>query len=136
MMNKENSLSLLFICILLLSACNQLKKPVFKTIKDVEVVSIDTKGLTIRAIAIHHNPNPVTGTLIDSDIQVFVNKIEIGRIQQDMEVSIPANADFEYNFEFNLDPGDIFNDQNLLEKISTVFLNKNVVIEFKWKYTL
>ncbi|MBT8190572.1 MAG: hypothetical protein KJO29_09090 [Bacteroidia bacterium] len=111
-------------------SCNNLDKPVFKKIKDVNIVGISEEGINFSAVAVHYNPNPVSGTIDESIIHVMVNEIHIGTIDQQLNIDVLAYENFEYDFEFTLNHKEFMKGKDILDKLYSVIYTKKLMVDF------
>ncbi|NNC86645.1 MAG: LEA type 2 family protein [Bacteroidia bacterium] len=132
---KKFILPILFISFL--SACTEPKEPEFKSVNNVKVVEFTDKVVVIDANAVFHNPNPYSVTLQKSDIDVFVNEINVGKAKQIKSSDIAANSEFTMPMQISFPPSKILNDTQGLINIALGALGgKKIDLQYKGSVTL
>ena len=132
---KIFSFSLLLI--FLVSACSQPKEPEFQSVKNIELIEFTDKNVVINAEAVFHNPNVYTCTLENSDIDVMVNGINVGKAKQKESTAIPANANFTMPLQIQFPPSKIFKDKNSLINLALSALGgKKIDLQYKGSVTV
>ncbi len=87
-----------------LGSC-KVKKPHFKRIDNVKVVSLAPTKIGISADLILHNPNSLSFTLKSIDVDVFSNKNEkLTSIKQIVDIKMPGRADFSVPVHLAVNP--------------------------------
>jgi LEA14-like dessication related protein len=76
---------------LLLSACNW-KEVKLEKIESFKVLSIDKEGMEVELNVLISNPNAVGFTIYDSDLNLTVSKIELGKIKLTDAVHVGAHG--------------------------------------------
>lgn len=89
----KKSFHILFLCItsLLLSACN-FKEVKLEKIESFKVLNINKDGIEVELNVLVSNPNSFGFTIYDSDLNLTVSKIELGKIELSEAVRIGAHA--------------------------------------------
>jgi len=131
LMSLRNLTYLLFISAIL--GCSAPQQPVFKSFANIKSKNVSTKNITITADALFHNPNTMGGEVTATDIEVIVNDVSAGKINQDLAIPVPAQAEFSIPLTVNVSPKDIYeNDRNgALSGIINAVLNKKVDVHYK-----
>lgn len=73
--------------------CSISKKPIFLKVDDVQVVSVQTDTIRLRANAYFENPNDVGGKIATDQIKVIVNGAELAQVSSE-EFKVPSRNDF------------------------------------------
>ena len=111
------------------AACNSPKKPKFKTVKDLKVVSATPINVTVEGTAVLKNPNSYSVKVQDADINVSANDIPVSNVKQTLATEIAANSDFEFPLTVRFNPRKIFNTDNIAEAVN-VLKDKKVNMKF------
>jgi hypothetical protein len=90
-MKKLVYFSVLF---LLISSCSVNKKPIFVRVDNLEVVSLGSDTIRLKAVAFFKNPNDVGGSISSEGIRIVLNGAEIANVSSE-EFEVPAREDFE-----------------------------------------
>ena len=125
-----------FTFLLLISAilaCNAPQEPVFKRFANIKSTNISTKNITITADALFQNPNTLGGEVTATDIEVIVNDVPAGKINQDLAIPVPANAEFIVPLTATISPKDIYDKDRggALGGIVNAVLKKKVDVHYK-----
>ncbi len=127
----------LFFCLIGVLSCSAVQEPVFKKMKDLRVEEMSVNLITLTAVANYYNPNPVKCKLIGTDIGVFVDDKEIGRIQETNAVSIASNSDFDIPVKISFPPKKLLEGNGgLLSSVITAVLDKKVDVKYDGFITL
>lgn len=89
--------------IIVLSACNKPKEPVFKKLNQVRVNALKKSETMVSANAVYENPNDFGGTLVYTDLDVYLDDIKIARIKQKEDIKIEPNSDFSIPLSIIID---------------------------------
>lgn len=129
-MRLKNLTFLLFI--LGVAACSAPQEPIFIGFKDIKTTTISTKKITVTAQAQFHNPNTLAGEVTATDIEVMVNDVPAGNIEQDLTIPVAASSAFSIPLTFTMAPKDIYeNDRNgALGGIINAVLTKKVNVHY------
>lgn len=103
----------LWICLIALSACSGLSAPSFVGMEEVKIRSAGVKTMKFVGKAVYNNPNPIGGTLVHTNIKIFVDDVEVTEIDQENKTAIPANSDFQIPVEFSFNPKVLVNNEKL-----------------------
>ncbi|MGI9544210.1 MAG: hypothetical protein ACR2MX_13205, partial [Cyclobacteriaceae bacterium] len=115
---------IVFLILLGFAACQKPKTPEFVTVKDVEVVSIDDREVVLEGIAIFNNPNAYKLLVKEVAVDVEVNEIAMGQVNQLEEFEVPAQANFEVPMVIAFSPKDVYKD--LFSGLLDVLSNKKM----------
>jgi hypothetical protein len=84
------------------------KKIEYQDVKNISIIKLDGKEITLSADAIFKNPNILGGKVIPDDIIVYIDEKEITKVKS-KEFKVPATKDFaiplEVTIPFNKIPG-------------------------------
>ena len=88
-----NRLLVIVLCVtsLFLSACN-FKEIKLEKIESFKVLNIDKEGIELELNVLVSNPNAIGFTIYDSDLNLTVSKIELGKIKLSESVHIGAHG--------------------------------------------
>lgn len=91
-LKRSGAFGLLFIIILQLSSCT-FKEVEFKKIESFKLLNTDNKGATVELYIVLKNPNKMSITVSDVDMDVKVNQTNVGKIKLTEKVKIAANSE-------------------------------------------
>lgn len=114
---------------LITAACQKPKSPEFVTVKDVKIVSMDDRQVVLEGIAIFNNPNSYKLVVKEIAVDVEVNQIAVGKVNQPEEFEVPAKADFEVPMIIAFSPKDVYKD--LFSGLLDVLTNKKMDVYYK-----
>ena len=116
----------LFIGLLLLAgACKPKEEIVLRNVRDI-VIDANTEP-TLRAQAILYNPNNIRIKLRSAEIDVYVNGKKSGRIDQELKMMIPAEAEFTVPLEVKLNMKEL----GLMDTLMGMLGGKKLKVEYK-----
>lgn len=131
---------LIYLCAFLfvLSSCSDaVKSPEFKGVENLKIKKATINYAEVDGYAIYHNPNIVGGVLTKTDIDIFVNGKKITKINQKMDVKVPAEDDFKIPVTFNFNPRDLANKEDgILKSVLKNLKNKKVDVQYKGTVTI
>lgn len=111
-------------------ACNSVEKPIFKEIKSLEITDLNPDYIRLKGVALYHNPNAISGQITSSLIDIAINDISIGQIEQDTEIEVPARNDFEIEFQFGFPLTDILQQEGLFGNIASLLIKPQLEFHF------
>jgi len=98
---------------------------VLRNVRDI-VIDANTEP-TLKAQAILYNPNNIRIKLREVEIDVYVNGKKSGRIDQELKMMIPAEAEFTVPLEVKLNMKEL----GLLDTIFGMIGGKKLKVEYK-----
>lgn len=111
----------LILCLIpFLSSCFQIKEPVFKYVKIVSLKQIKGFDYALNANIVMHNPNGVGTKLIDSEIEIFVKKLKVGKVVLGEKRKIQRKKDFSIPIQITLNLKDFFKLENMNDVLSLI----------------
>ena len=116
--------------IIFITSCSQIQRPTFQKITNIEVIDLNPDNITIKGKAIYHNPNPVAGKILKSNIDVSINEMSVGSIDQFVGADVVANGAFELEFEFTFPLSKLLATNNILGGIASMFVTQKFDLQF------
>ena len=128
-MRKLAVLIILFIGVF---GCSISKKPVFLKVDDVQVVSVQSDTIRLKANAYFKNPNDVGGKIATDQIKVIVNGAEVAQVSSE-EFKVPSRKDFTIPLSVVIPAKQVFenNRNGILGGLINTLLNKTIKVQFK-----
>lgn len=128
-MRKLAVLIILFIGVF---GCSISKKPVFLKVDDVQVVSIQSDTIGLKANAYFKNPNDVGGKIATDQIKVIVNGAELAQVSSE-EFKVPSRKDFTIPLSVVIPAKQVFENKRngILGGLINTLLNKTIKVQFK-----
>jgi LEA14-like dessication related protein len=108
-----------------ISSCKPKEDVVLRNVRDIVVDANDEP--TLQAKAILYNPNKVRMKLRKIDIEVFVNGKKAALIDQKLQLSVPANAEFTVPLEARLNIQEL----GLFDTIIGIIGGKKLQVHYK-----
>jgi hypothetical protein len=130
-------ISILCIGLLCLFSCKISEEPEFKQINNIWVSSLSKDKITVDSDVIFYNSNDVGCKVIRTNIDAFVNDLNIGKVSQANSIVLLAKNEFKMPISFSFSPQQIFKDKkNILTSILGTILNKEIKINYSGIVTL
>ena len=125
-------LALLIILFIGVFGCSISKKPVFLKVDDVQVVSVQSDTVRLKANAYFKNPNDVGGKIATDQIKVIVNGAELAQVSSE-EFKVPSRKDFTIPLSVVIPAKQVFenNRNGILGGLINTLLNKTIKVQFK-----
>lgn len=103
----------------------------------LDVQNISKNEVFVKANAVFNNPNPVAGKLVNTDLNVIVNEVDIGTVQQDTTISIPPSSDFKVPVNVNFPLSKVLlNKKGLLKGVLNALIDKKAQVHYEGKITI
>jgi LEA14-like dessication related protein len=122
---KIHQLALSLSLLILIGSCKPKEDIVLRNVRDI-IVDANTEP-TLKANAILYNPNNIKIKLRKIAIDVYVNGKISGRIDQELKLMIPAEAEFKVPLEVKLNMKEL----GLLDTIFGMIGGKKLKVEYK-----
>jgi len=103
---------------------------------DIQVQNLSLKNVTLESKLIYHNPNLIGATVVNANTDISVNGINVGRVEQNQKIDVPANSDFELPIVISFPPKDIFKSKGLLRSALQVISNEKADVVYKGMMTI
>ncbi|MEM1214192.1 MAG: hypothetical protein AAGJ82_00805 [Bacteroidota bacterium] len=132
------SLLLLSVLTLLTFSCDGPQEPEITGFKNVRTTKVTKNEIVIVADLVGFNPNPVGGTVSDTDVIVTVNGVETAAVVQDKDAEIAADGEFMIPLVCSVSPERLFKeDRNgLIGGLLNAALNRKVDVEYQGELKL
>lgn len=126
---------LLLIISILTQSCKINETPEFVGVACIDVLKYNQKSITISSDLIFHNPNHLGGVLQASEIEVYVNEINMGNINS-ADFDVPAQDKFTVPVEFEFPYDKIFQEkENVLLNVLNTLTDKKINVRYKGTIT-
>lgn len=120
-----------FISVFLLS-CSGPKEPEFKRVENIVPVEKSNLEYTLTADIIMSNPNSIGAKLMKTDLDIFINGIEVGKVNQRLFTEIDANSEFTIPVKCDFSARGLLKDQgNTLGGLLNVLVESKVDLLYK-----
>jgi len=122
-----------FCLTLFLSSCTSILEPTVERIEDVDVVKMTKSELELNAFMVLKNPNGFELDLDNADLTVYVDDIELAKINQTYETTMPQNGEFNMPININLDLDKLYGDNPLaaIGKGLQIMSDRKLIVQFK-----
>lgn len=126
------NLALFTVVFFVLFGCSISKKPVFLKVDDVQLVSLQSDTIRLKANAYFQNPNDVGGKISTDQIIVIVNGAELAQVSSE-EFKVPSRKDFTIPLSVVIPAKRVFenNKNGILGGLINTLLNKTIKVQFK-----
>ena len=129
-----NKIPYFSICLLLIfTSCSSILEPTVERIEDVDIVEMTRNKLELNAFMVLKNPNGFELDLENADLTVYVDDIELAKINQTYETSMPQNGEFNMPININMDLQKLYGDNPLaaIGKGLQIMSDKKLNVQFK-----
>lgn len=132
-MKKLVYFSVLF---LLISSCSVNKKPIFVKVDNLEVVSLGSDTIRLKAVAFFKNPNDVGGSISSEGIRIVLNGAEIANVSSE-EFEVPAREHFEIPLNVVIPAKKLIKNNKSagVGGLMNSILNRSIKVQFKGDLT-
>ncbi len=122
-----------FCLILFFSSCSSILEPTVERIEDVDVVEMSKRKLELNAFMVLKNPNGFELDLDNADLTVYVDDIELAKINQTYETSMPRKGEFKMPININMDLDKLYRDDPMtaISKGLQIMSDKKLNVQFK-----
>lgn len=116
----------------LLYSCSVNKKPIFIKIDNLQLISVASDTIRLKANAFFENPNDVGGKIATDEIKVLVNDTQVAQVSSD-EFKVPARNEFTVPLKVTIPTKKVFdsNKDGFLGGLFNAVLKKSVKVQFK-----
>ena len=122
------------LCFLALLSCSAPERPEFKEMKNVTARFASPSEMILSGISVYYNPNVVGGNLTAMDVNVWIDDIDVGKLDQELSVTVPGMDDFEVPFEMTFNPEKVFEQKGILGSILSVLEKKEHSGKICWRH--
>jgi LEA14-like dessication related protein len=129
----KKTLLLSIFSIVLLSSCNSILEPTVERIEDVDLVEMTRSKLELNAFMVLKNPNGFALDLENADITVYADDVELAKINQSFDTTMPKNGEFKMPININMDLDKLYR-ENPIEAIGKgiqIMADKKINLDFK-----
>lgn len=125
------------ILFLSLTGCTKPNAPSFKKFQDIKITQVRKDSVTLNAQALYYNPNIIGGKVIDANIDVFVNDIAIGKLNQTQQIAIPKESEFEVPITIIFNPKQVLNENGgFLQQALKSFFKNELAVRYEGTATM
>ncbi len=104
----RNLLIFLSGALIMLGACNRPEEaPEFMGVTNIKVSRVENTTAHLNGDALFHNPNNVKMVLRKIDVKVSLEGKQVGNIDQNTKIKIPAESDFTVPLDASFDIGEV-----------------------------
>lgn len=117
----------------LFTSCSSVLEPTLERIEDVDIVEMSKSRLELNAFMVLKNPNGFALDLSKADITVYVDEIELAKIDQSYDTSMPKEGEFKMPVNIKLDLDKLYGDNPIaaLGKGMQIMKDKKLTVQFK-----
>ncbi|NER15653.1 hypothetical protein [Spongiivirga citrea] len=128
----KTKLTTLLLVLVIFIGCTVNEKPEFIAVDNIEVVSVSSDTLTIKADAYFNNPNDLGGTLKTDGIDVIIANVNVATVQTEA-FDVPGKRQFAIPLVAKVATNDVFkkNKDNLIGGLLTTLLTKKIKVQYK-----
>ena len=118
---------------LFLSSCTSVLEPTVERIEDVDVVEMTSSKIELNAFMVLKNPNGFELDLDNADLTVYADDIELAKINQTYETSMPSKGEFKMPININMDLDKLYKNDPLgaIGKGLQIMSDKKMEVQFK-----
>lgn len=136
-MKNFSVFALSIVSLLFITACSGPKSPSFLKLEDLKVAKASRTNVILKADAVYHNSNNVSGTLTETNMKILVNDLEVTEINQRHSIPVPKESDFRVPVTIQFNPQKL-NQENkgFLRKTLKSFLGKSMEVKYTGTITV
>lgn len=123
---------LLVVCFMTLQGCRVYRDVEFKGVKETRFTSFNAQGVSCEFDVELHNPNPYKITLMQSDVELFLEGTRLGKVQLPSSAVLNAEANTLLRLKCTAEPSSI---PKLVGGAIGLVFKKDLVIEGKGNVT-
>jgi len=132
-----NRLLVLILALITLASCTVSQEPDFLKLDEYKIENINRKEIKLSTNAYFHNPNDVGCEVVKTDIDVFINGLEVSKVTQLNAINLEAGNEFSIPMLTSVPLEKISKDKGgILGGALTTLLNKNIKVEYEGIVTL
>ncbi|MGF1534841.1 MAG: LEA type 2 family protein [Bernardetiaceae bacterium] len=136
---KANTNAIRSLIVLLLPffwACERPQDPQFKTVEDLQVTTLTTEEIVIEGKAIFFNPNAFTVQVTSTKLDVSINDVAVGKVEQNDRTEVTGNSDFAVPLVIRFPPSQVFEDKGLAGGLMNMLFKKKMEVYYKGTVTV
>lgn len=117
----------------ILSSCSSILEPTVERIEDVDVVEMSKSRLELNAFMILNNPNGFELDLENANLTAYVDDIELAKINQTYETSMPSKGEFKMPININMDLDKLYRENPIaaIGKGLQIMSDRKLTVKFK-----
>ena len=129
----KNILYISLCSILFLSSCTSILEPTVERIEDVDIVEMTKDNLELNAFMILKNPNGFALDLDKADLTVYVDDIELAKINQSYETTMPEEGEFKMPINIKMNLKKLYGDNPIaaIGKGMQIMSDRKLNVQFK-----
>lgn len=105
----KNYILLLLVVVVGLVSCNtEAMKPEFQRVDNIEVLDLTKNNVSVTAGLTFLNPNPISIDLNTIDLEVYINDVKVGDVNQAEKITMTKKSEFTVPMTINFKPADLF----------------------------
>lgn len=139
-MNKIISLlkSIIYLCLFFsFFHCTFTSEPDFVKLDEYKITGLNKNEIKLSTNAYFHNPNDVGCEVVSTDIDVFVNGLEVSEVTQSKTIQLDAGNEFFIPLSTLIPLEKISKDKKgILGGLLTTLFNKNLKVKYEGIVTL
>lgn len=112
------------------NSCSAPEKPEFKAMKNVTARFVSPSEMVLSGISVYYNPNIVGGNLTSMNVNVWIDNINVGKLDQELSVAVPGLDTFEVPFEMGFNPEKVFEQKGILGSILSMLEKQSVQVKY------
>ena len=119
--------------VLIFTSCSSILEPTVERIEDVDIVKMTKDNLELNAFMVLKNPNGFELDLENADLTVYLDDIELAKINQTFETTMPKNGEFNMPININMDLKKLYGDDPIaaIGKSLQIMSDKKLNVLFK-----
>ena len=126
-----------FLLLAFVASCSQPEAPTFHIMQNIKVTDVRDNQVYLSGEAVFHNPNPIAGKLVKTDLTLTVNEIDMGKVLQDTSINIAANSDFVVPVNVDFPLRKVMSDKKgILKGVLNALLDNKIDAHYRGTITL
>lgn len=131
-----NKLLFTFLTIVLVN-CTLTQEPDFIKLDNYKIISANKKEIKLGTNAYFHNPNDVGCEIVSTDIDVLINGLFVGKVNQANLIHLSAGNKFDLPLLVSIPSEKIIKDKSgIFSGVLTALMSKNLTVSYEGFVTL
>lgn len=117
-----------------LICCKSAQEPEFIRISSVRPLLVNKDTVSLSCSVLYMNPNPISGKLIESEVDIYVNDVFVTKAKQEYDIEISSNDEFTLPLNLKVPIKSIIGEkQSILDNVIRTIMTRTFEIRYDGK---